>query len=132
MGIHMNPAKHVPDEHRAHILMMAVAMPKGFERADVARRLGVTSSTAYRYMARMREDGAIAATWVGQGARWTTWEKVDALRDELKAEYAQKAAIGRKKALDAYRKRRKAAEAKCAEPAPVKLGPASVFHLGAM
>ena len=86
----MKASKTIPDEVRKGILLLAVAMPRGFLLEDVMRACQLSKIKAYRSMAHLRDCGVIACTWVGKGARWTTSDKMPALREKLRAEFAAK------------------------------------------
>jgi len=86
----MRASKTISEEVRDGILMLAVAMPRGFLLEDVMQACQINRVKAYRSMAHLRDCGAIACTWVGKGARWTTAEKMPALRAKLHAEAAER------------------------------------------
>lgn len=116
----MRPLKDLPADLRAAILEMA-ATTRGFLIGELAARCQITQARAYRAVARLRDDGFIACTWVGHGGRWTTVERVGALRDLLQRE-----------ALERDRKRRaawhKARNERKNQPEPAYQRVASVFE----
>jgi DNA-binding PadR family transcriptional regulator len=85
----MRPLKDLRKDLRAVILEMA-ATPRGFLIGELSERCNITQAMAYRALARMRDDGFVAVTWIGHGGRWTEAERVGALRDQLQREVLER------------------------------------------
>lgn len=117
----MRPLKDLPADLRAVILEMAES-PQGFLIGELAQRCQITQARAYRALARMREDGFIAVTWIGHGGRWTHIDRVDALRDQLQREVLERE---RKRRAAWYQARKVEREA---EPQRVYVRVSSVFE----
>ena len=124
----MTPLRTVPQEIVDGVLWLAVAMPDGFRREDVARLCNVPSDTAYRAMRRLTMDGVIAVTWIGKGCVWTTADKIGALRKRLEDHYTVKRKEAQKRDNANYKRRQ--AERATAPPKPANVtGPRWVFDL---
>lgn len=121
----MRPLKDLPADLRAVILEMAET-PRGFLIGELFARCNITQARAYRALARMRDDGLIACTWVGQGSRWTLAEKMPALRDRLQREYVEK----KRKRKAEYFQRKKRGIAPEAQPVNMPKSAASVWEWG--
>jgi hypothetical protein len=124
----MNPLRVVPQEIIDGVLWLAIAMPDGFTREDVARQCKIPLNTAYRAMRRLAMDGVISITWIGKGCVWTTSDKIDALRQRMQDHYTAKRKQAQKRDNINY-KRRQAERGAAPAKVPLATVPRWVFDL---